>query len=123
MSLSLDISSARILELWIGTVFWGFFLITFVLCMRFLLLDESSDSLTLKKKEYIHWPMVIAAFLLFTFATCDIILLLVTSLKAFVGGARPGDLSSEAVFENASDILNILPVSVPVQVSGCSDEY
>ena len=34
MSLSLDIISARIIELWIGSVFWAFFLITFVLCIR-----------------------------------------------------------------------------------------
>jgi hypothetical protein len=117
MALSLDISSARILELWIGSVFWAFFLITFFLCMRSLLFDENSDSFTLKEKGRIHWPTVTVALLLFTFATCDIVILLVTNLKAFVWDAGPGGIGSVALFEDASDILNILPVSVPVQIS------
>jgi hypothetical protein len=110
---SLDVSSARILELWIGSVFWGIFLITFYLCMRSLLFDESSDSFTFKKKEHIHWPMVIVALLLFTFATCDIVNLLVMNLKAFVWKAGAG---SDAVFEDASGVSSLLGVSVHVPV-------
>ena len=119
----LDISSARILELWIGSVFWGFFLITFVLCMRSLLFDESSDSFTLKKKERIHWLTVIVTLLLFAFATCDIVILLVTNLKAFVWNAGPEGIGPVAVFEDEEDILNILPVSVPAQISNCSSGH
>jgi hypothetical protein len=115
----LDISSAKILELWIGSVFWAFFLITFILSMRSLLFDERSDSFTLKKKEQIHWPMVIAALLLFTFATGDIVNLLVWSLKAFVWEAGSGGIGSDAVFEDPSDVSSLLGVSVPVQISSC----
>jgi hypothetical protein len=99
----LSISEAKILELWLGAIFVGLFLVTFFLCMRALLFDD--DGL---KKEYIHWPMLAVALLIFFFVISGSILLLVRNIKAFVFYTGPG--GSEVKFKEVSSILNILGV-------------
>jgi hypothetical protein len=97
------ISEAQIVGLWLETLFWGFFLITFFMCLRTLLFNEEDE---LKRKEHINWPMLMVALLLFVFATLDVILGFVHNLQAFIFYTGPG--GSDAEFTNISDIINIM---------------
>jgi hypothetical protein len=106
----LSISEAKILELWLGAIFVGLFLVTFFLCMRALLFDDDS----LKKKEHIHWPMLAVALLIFFFVISGSILLLVRNIKAFVFYTGPG--GSEVEFKEVSSILNILGVGNVIEL-------
>jgi hypothetical protein len=75
------IMEAQIVALFLESVFWGFYIITFVLCLRSLLFKSSWD---LKRRSEINWPMLLVALAMCVLGTLDVSISLIHNIKAFV---------------------------------------
>ncbi|KAJ3753680.1 hypothetical protein EV360DRAFT_87554 [Lentinula raphanica] len=101
--MALGISEAQLLGLFLASVFWGMFLITFVQCVRCLLWDSKG---VFKPVSTINWPMVVVAVLLAILSTFDVALGLMHNIEAFIFYTGPG--GSAARFTGLTDWVNIL---------------
>ncbi len=106
MADNLGISEAQILGLFLASVFWGIFLVTFFQCMRHLVWDAKGD---LRPAKTINWPMFCVAMLLAFFSTFDVALGLMHAIEAFIEYHGPG--GSDARFTGLTDWVNIMKVS------------
>lgn len=104
--MALGISEAQLLGLFLASVFWGMFLITFVQSIRYLLWDLKGN---LKPLSIINWPLLIVAALLAFLSTFDVALGLMHNIEAFIFYTGPG--GSAARFTGLTDWVNILKVS------------
>ncbi|KAF8825786.1 hypothetical protein HHX47_DHR6000418 [Lentinula edodes] len=103
--MALGISEAQLLGLFLASVFWGMFLITFVQSIRYLLWDLKGN---LKPLSIINWPLLIVAALLAFLSTFDVALGLMHNIEAFIFYTGPG--GSAARFTGLTDWVNILKV-------------
>ncbi|KAF5376589.1 hypothetical protein D9757_009595 [Collybiopsis confluens] len=101
--LQLVISEAQILGLFLSSVFWGIYLVTFFPCMRHLLWDAQGNFRSVKS---INWTMLIFALLLAFFATFDVALSLMHAIEAFILYTGPG--GSEERYTRLTDWVNIM---------------
>jgi hypothetical protein len=104
MATQLTISEAQLISSWLGTFFWALFLVTFVKCLRTLLLDEWGTAL--RPSSSINWPMVAVSMSFFVFGTLDLVLAYYDNTRAFI-------LSKDgpnAVFTQLSDWVNVAKV-------------
>ncbi|KAJ4474664.1 hypothetical protein C8J55DRAFT_129977 [Lentinula edodes] len=101
--MALGISEAQLLGLFLASVFWGMFLITFVQSIRYLLWDLKGN---LKPLSIINWPLLIVAALLAFLSTFDVALGLMHNIEAFIFYTGPG--GSAARFTGLTDWVNIL---------------
>ncbi|KAJ7647039.1 hypothetical protein FB45DRAFT_186973 [Roridomyces roridus] len=90
------IDSAQIVGLFMETLLYGVYLVTLAQCLRALLWSPADHCF----KKVIHWHMLAAAMLMFTFATLDVAFGLRHNLDAFVYYTGPGGAKEE--FENIS---------------------
>ncbi|KAJ7452120.1 hypothetical protein B0H11DRAFT_2074364 [Mycena galericulata] len=97
------ITEAQIVGLFLESVFWGFYLITFILCLRSLLFGSNWQ---LKRLSEINWAMLLVALAMCSFATLDVALGLMHNIEAFVLYTGPGGALEE--FSNISDWVNIM---------------
>ncbi|TFY75551.1 hypothetical protein EWM64_g8460 [Hericium alpestre] len=93
------IDVAQIVALFLESLFYGFYLVTFGMCMYALL------SLG-RKNGYRRWPLIVVALLLFTFATLDVAFLLRHVLDAFIWYKGPGGAIGE--LSNISYWVNVM---------------
>jgi len=80
------LNTAQIVALFVESVFYGMFLITFFHCLRVLLWEDGH----IKSWRRLHWKMVIASLLMFSFASLDVAFGLRHNIEAFIyfqGGA------------------------------------
>ncbi|KDR66676.1 hypothetical protein GALMADRAFT_80539 [Galerina marginata CBS 339.88] len=101
-----SISEAQLVSSWLATIFWSFFLVTFVQCLRALLLDEWGTEF--RRPSTINWAMVAVSVSFFVFGTLDVVLGFYHNIKAFILFTGPG--GSEAEFTQLSDWVNVLKV-------------
>ncbi|KAJ6544707.1 hypothetical protein B0H10DRAFT_2133542 [Mycena sp. CBHHK59/15] len=96
------IDSAQIVGLFMETLLYGVFLVTLVQCLYALLWSPVEHHF----KKHFHWPMLVAAILMFTFATLDVAFGLRHNLDAFVYYKGPGGATEE--LENISYWVNVM---------------
>ncbi|KAJ3795663.1 hypothetical protein GGU11DRAFT_212724 [Lentinula aff. detonsa] len=101
--MALGISEAQLLGLFLASVFWGMFLITFIQCIRYLLWDSRG---VLKPAATVNWPLFVVAALLALLSTFDVALGLMHNIEAFIFYTGPG--GSAARFTGLTDWVNIL---------------
>ncbi|KAF5376594.1 hypothetical protein D9757_009591 [Collybiopsis confluens] len=101
--LQIVISEAQILGLFLSSVFWGIYLVTFFPCMRHLIWDRKFN---LRSPKSINWTMLVFALLLAFFATFDVALSLMHSIEAFI--LYTGSGGSEERYTRLTDWVNIL---------------
>ncbi|KAE9396828.1 hypothetical protein BT96DRAFT_977270 [Gymnopus androsaceus JB14] len=77
---------AQLLSLFLSSLFWGIFLITFIQSIRCLLWDSKGIR---KSASIISWPMLIVAVLLALFPTFDVALGLAQNIEAIKSFASP----------------------------------
>ncbi|KAJ7037807.1 hypothetical protein C8F04DRAFT_1329070 [Mycena alexandri] len=97
------ITEAQILGLFLESVFWGIYLITFFLCLRSLLFTPNYE---LKRFSEINWPMLVVTLLMCVLATLDVAVGLLHNIQAFVLYNGPGGPTQE--FSNISDWINVV---------------
>ncbi|KAJ7983269.1 hypothetical protein DFH06DRAFT_1081455 [Mycena polygramma] len=102
------ITEAQIVALFLESVFWGIYSITFVLCLRSLLFKSSWEP---KRLTELNWPMLLVALGMCTFATLDVAIGLMHNIQAFALYDGPGGAS-----EKFSDISNWVNVVKTVDV-------
>jgi hypothetical protein len=100
------IDSAQIVGLFMETLLYGVYLVTLGQCLHALLWSPAEHRFRAKNK--IHWPMLVAAILMFTFATLDVAFGLRHNLDAFVYYTGPGGAKEE--LENISYWVNVMKV-------------
>ncbi|KAJ7931732.1 hypothetical protein B0H13DRAFT_2524736 [Mycena leptocephala] len=98
------IDSAQIVGLFMETLLYGVYLVTLGQCLHALLWSPAEHRFRAKNK--IHWPMLVAAILMFTFATLDVAFGLRHNLDAFVYYTGPGGAKEE--LENISYWVNVM---------------
>ncbi|KAJ7431323.1 hypothetical protein FB451DRAFT_1157165 [Mycena latifolia] len=96
------IDSAQIVGLFMETLLYGVYLVTLVPCLYALLWSPADHHF----KNRIHWSMLTAAILMFTFATLDVTFGLRHNLDAFVYYTGPGGAKEE--LENISYWVNVM---------------
>jgi hypothetical protein len=101
------ITEAQIVALFLESVFWGFYLVTFVPCLHLLLFKSSWE---LKRLSEINWPMLLVALGMCVFATLDVAIGLMHNIQAFVLYSGVGGALEE--FSNISDWVNVVKVRV-----------
>ncbi|KAF5339700.1 hypothetical protein D9758_014905 [Tetrapyrgos nigripes] len=101
--LQLVISEAQILGLFLSSIFWGIYLVTFFPCVRYLVWDKKGD---LRSVKAINWTMLLFALLLAFFATFDVALSLMHAIEAFILYTGPG--GSEERYTGLTDWVNIM---------------
>ncbi|KDR66675.1 hypothetical protein GALMADRAFT_147729 [Galerina marginata CBS 339.88] len=101
---SFSISEAQLVSSWVTTIFWSFFLITFVKCLRALLLDEWRTDF--QPRSAINWSMVAVSVSFFVFGTLDVVLGFYHNIKAFILYTGPG--GSDGEFTKLSDWVNVM---------------
>lgn len=94
------IDAAQIVGLFMESVFYGIFLVTFVHCLRILLWIDGH----LKPVRDLHWKMVIAAVAMFVVASLDVAFHVRHNLDAFV--SYEGDPVEE--FSKTSNWINVM---------------
>ncbi|KAJ7719942.1 hypothetical protein B0H16DRAFT_1386994 [Mycena metata] len=99
----IPITEAQILGLFLESVFWGMYLITFVYCLRTLLFGLNFE---IKRPSEINWPMVVITLLMCVLATLDTAVGLLHLIQAFVLYTGPGGPTEE--FSNISDWINVV---------------
>ncbi|KAJ7678566.1 hypothetical protein B0H14DRAFT_2552661 [Mycena olivaceomarginata] len=97
------ITEAQIVALFLESVFWGFYIVTFVLCLRSLLFKSSWD---LKRRSEINWPMLLVVLAMCVFTTLDVSIGLMHNIEAFTLYNGAGGAQEE--FSNISDWVNIV---------------
>ncbi|KAF5309388.1 hypothetical protein D9619_012292 [Psilocybe cf. subviscida] len=98
---------AQIVGLWMETLFYGIYLVTFVLCLQVLLWDSAH----VRFKHPAAWnrPLLLAALLMFVFGTLDVVLGLQHNLKAFWFGIISGQIKGPAEeFAKISEWVNVM---------------
>ncbi|KAJ7709453.1 hypothetical protein B0H17DRAFT_915723 [Mycena rosella] len=91
------ITEAQLVGSFVESVFWGFYLITLVLCLRTLLFKRPT--------KYI-WAMLAVTLWMGTFATVDVATGLLHNIQAFVLYQGQGGAAQE--FSKISDWVNII---------------
>jgi len=94
------LNTAQIVSLFVESVFYGIFLITFFHCLRVLAWEDGH----IKSWKRVHWKMLIASLLMFIFASLDVAFGLRHNIEAFVyfqGGAIED-------FERLSDWVSVM---------------
>ncbi|KAF7353742.1 hypothetical protein MVEN_01059600 [Mycena venus] len=97
------ITEAQIVGLFLESVFWGIYLITFFLCLRVLLFNSNYDR---KRLSDFNWPMLTVCLCMCAFATMDVAVGLLHNIQAFVLYKGPGGPAEE--FSHISDWVNIV---------------
>ncbi|KAF8191516.1 hypothetical protein K438DRAFT_1830649 [Mycena galopus ATCC 62051] len=97
------ITEAQIVALFLESVFWGIYLVTFFLCLRSLLFDSNLDW---KRFANINWPMLIVTMIMSVFATLDVAVGLLHNIQAFIQYTGSGGAAEE--FSHISDWVNIV---------------
>ncbi|KAJ7749572.1 hypothetical protein DFH07DRAFT_555271 [Mycena maculata] len=97
------ITEAQLVGLFLESVFWGFYLVTLVLCLRTLLFNAN---LEFKRPNTLTWTMLSVTVLMGTFATVDVATGLLHNTQAFVLYKGQGGATQE--FSNISDWVNII---------------
>ncbi|KAF7328336.1 Ubiquitin carboxyl-terminal hydrolase [Mycena venus] len=97
------ITEAQIVALFLESVFWGFYLVTFVPCLHSILFKSSWE---LKQLSEINWSMLLVALGVCVFATLDIAIGLMHNIQAFALYAGAGGAMEE--FSNISDWVNVV---------------
>ncbi|KAJ7903797.1 hypothetical protein B0H14DRAFT_3421976 [Mycena olivaceomarginata] len=96
------ITEAQIVALFMESVFWGIYLVTFFLSLRSLLFTNNFER---RRFSTINWPMVVVVFAMCSFATLDVAVGLLHNIQAFVLYKGAGGAAEE--FSNISDWVNI----------------
>ncbi|KAK7035831.1 hypothetical protein R3P38DRAFT_2909264 [Favolaschia claudopus] len=97
------ITEAQIVALFLESVFWGIYLVTFFLCIRSLLFDLNLER---RRLSDLNWPMLIVTLSMCVFATLDVAVGLLHNIQAFVQYNGPGGAAEE--FSHISDWVNIV---------------
>ncbi|KAJ6586261.1 hypothetical protein DFH09DRAFT_1431952 [Mycena vulgaris] len=97
------ITEAQLVGSFLESVFWGFYLITLVLCLRALLFNANFE---FKKPTKLTWSMLAVMLMMGTIATVDVATGLLHNIQAFVLYKGPGGAAQE--FANISDWVNII---------------
>ncbi|KAJ7749586.1 hypothetical protein DFH07DRAFT_828975 [Mycena maculata] len=97
------ITEAQLVGSFLESVFWGFYLVTLVLCLRTLLFNAN---LEFKRPNTLTWTMLSVTVLMGTFATVDVATGLLHNIQAFVLYKGAGGAAQE--FSNISDWVNII---------------
>ncbi|KAF8208494.1 hypothetical protein K438DRAFT_1812301 [Mycena galopus ATCC 62051] len=97
------ITEAQLVGLFLESVFWGIYLVTFFLCLRALLFNAELEPRRLRD---LNWPMLAIVLVMGTFATLDVVIGLLHNIQAFVIFKGPGGAAGE--FSNISDWVNII---------------
>lgn len=105
--MAFTIDKAQIVGLFVQSVFYGVYLVSFAFCLRCLLWGDESK---FKSRSSIHWPMVVVTLLFMMFLTFDLSLGLMHNIKAFVLYTGPGGALAE--FSNISDWINVMKVRI-----------
>lgn len=103
MADTFTIDKAQIVGLFLESVFYGIFLVSWFPCLRALLCDSG-----FKPRAKIHWPMLIVAVILGIFATLDVAFGLLHNIQAFVLYTGAGGAIEE--FSDISDWVNVMKV-------------
>ncbi|KAJ7844902.1 hypothetical protein B0H14DRAFT_3868192 [Mycena olivaceomarginata] len=96
------ITEAQIVGLFLESVFWGIYLVTFFLSLRSLLFSKNFDR---RRLSDLNWPMLVVIFAMCSFATLDVAVGLLHNIQAFVLYKGSGGAAEE--FSNISDWVNI----------------
>jgi len=102
------IDAAQIVGVFMESVFYGIFLVTFVSCMKTLLWKDGH----VKPVRTMHYKMIIAAILMFIFATMDVAFHLQHNLDAFVGA--PDHQAVLDHFNDTSNWINVMKMAAYV---------
>ncbi|KAJ6595600.1 hypothetical protein DFH09DRAFT_973684, partial [Mycena vulgaris] len=97
------ITEAQIVGLFLESVFWGIYLITFVLCLRSLLFTANFE---LKRFRDLNWPMLVVSLSMCACATLDVAVGLMHNIEAFILYKGSGGATQE--FSNISDWVNVI---------------
>ncbi|KAF5310296.1 hypothetical protein D9619_010551 [Psilocybe cf. subviscida] len=101
---------AQIVGLWMETLFYGIYLVTFVLCIQVLLWDSAHARF--KHPGTWNRPLLVAALLMFIFGTLDVALGLQHNLKAFWFGIQSGQIQGPAdEFARISEWVNVMKLA------------
>ncbi|TFY51508.1 hypothetical protein EVG20_g10969 [Dentipellis fragilis] len=99
MADAFPIDEAQIVALFLESLFYGTYLVTFGMCMYSLIQRSKNDG-------FRHWPLFVVAILLFTFATLDVAFLVRHVLDAFIWYRGPGGAKGE--FADISYWVNVM---------------
>ncbi|KAJ3847769.1 hypothetical protein EV368DRAFT_22862, partial [Lentinula lateritia] len=104
-----SIDTAQIVALFMESVTYGVFLTTFVMCLHGLLYSPT-HRFHLKPFFKVNYRMLIAALLMFTFASLDVAFGLCHNIKAFVTLNRNGNdpETAEEVFDDVGNWINVM---------------
>jgi hypothetical protein len=108
------ITEAQIVALFMESVFWGIYLVTFFLSLRSLLFTNNFER---RRFSTINWPMVVVVFAMCSFATLDVAVGLLHNIQAFVLYKGAGGAAEE--FSNISDWVNITKVGLTIPSPLC----
>ncbi|KAJ7719956.1 hypothetical protein B0H16DRAFT_1218975, partial [Mycena metata] len=97
------ITEAQIVGLFLESVFWGIYLVTFFLCLRSLLFKANFE---LKWFSDLNWPMLLVTLIMCVFSTLDVAIGLMHNIQAFILYKGPGGASQE--LSRISDWVNII---------------
>jgi len=101
MAPAFPVNEAQLVALFVESVAYGIYLVTFGMCVRLLFWDSRGE-----RKRHLNWPLVLTTFLIFVFATFDVAFGLRHALVAFVFYSGAGG-SAEA-YETISDWVNVM---------------
>jgi len=102
---SFPIGEAQLVGLFMESVTYGIFLVTFGLCMQALCFEKNSTFVWRRPRD-IRWGMLLVAFLMFAFATMDVAFGLRHILQAFISYDGPGGPNQK--FSDMSTFLNVI---------------
>ncbi|KAF9492859.1 hypothetical protein BDN71DRAFT_1396016 [Pleurotus eryngii] len=115
------IDTAQIVALFLESVLYGVYLVTFVACLRVLLIAPSSTASSFSLRDYfkplrhINKPMLFAALLMLIFATLDVAFGLHNNILAFVktppvliGDDGTEEGGPEVVFDDIGRWTNVM---------------
>ncbi|KAJ4478367.1 hypothetical protein J3R30DRAFT_2893468 [Lentinula aciculospora] len=104
-----SIDTAQIVALFMESVTYGVFLTTFLMCLHGLLYSPT-HRFHLKPFCKVNYCMLIAALLMFTFASLDVAFGLCHNINAFVtlNGDGNGPENAEEVFNNVGNWINVM---------------
>ncbi|KAJ3929484.1 MAG: hypothetical protein NXY57DRAFT_899992 [Lentinula lateritia] len=104
-----SIDTAQIVALFMESVTYGVFLTTFVMCLHGLLYSPT-HRFHLKPFFKVNYRMLIAALLMFTFASLDVAFGLCHNIKAFVtlNGNGNDPETAEEVFDDVGNWINVM---------------
>jgi hypothetical protein len=104
MSGTLSVSEAQLIASWLGAIFWAFFIVSFVQCLKALLLNEWGTGF--RRSSNINWPMVAVSVSFFIFGTLDLVLAFYDNTRAFILAEGGPD----TIFLQLSNWVNVAKV-------------